>query len=489
MQDESRTRREPASHADFGASARHALSPSIRARESLGRASRLAIVLAVLVSLVVPLQGTQPVAFATHTGVTQTSTQTPTLVPSGQGQSAANPWATPTPTLYGYNQYEPAQGQTQYPGSAGQVVPAVPNGSVAGPSGQQGVSAPAYSGIPDPAAAQGPVGLPGSVIVSGAASPGPGGSDVCFGDELITFSPEAPRIGNELLIAVTSARPHPYGRLAGTEPTQFVRERPGQRGYVWEWTVQPSYPGQHEYTFYVDSTVPCQKVQLRVLPSLATATPKPTKTPMPYNWNENSNGNNNSNNNDNFSFATSVAFAPVVDPSFYVFPGQDLYNCSTFESQSNAQRVLRYDPSDPNNLDVEDGAADGIACFSWAYPIYPNDRDVSPVARTTQTPTQTVIPTTTVTQAPTQTPTQTLTPTMVPFSPQNYLGQGDRYGCRDFASHAQAQAVLRADPTDPNRLDTNPRDGTACGGMEAAADGVPGGFMPAPFDSVRVPRP
>lgn len=404
MRDESRDRREPASTADFGAVAPRSRPLSIRARAIPGLASRLAILLAAVTALAVPLQASQPVAFATHTGVSRTPTPTPW--PTGQGRTTTDPWATPTPTLYGYTRYQPAQGQTQFPGSSSQTYPGVPNGSVSGPSRQQSVSAPAYVGVPDPSAAQGPVGLPGSGIVQGAASPAPGGSDICYGDELITFSPEAPRVGDELLIAVTSARPHPYGRLAGTEPTQFVRDRPGQRGYVWEWTVQPSYPGQHEYTFYVDSTVPCQKAQIRVRQSLATATPKPTKTPTTYSWNENSNGNSNRNSNDNLSFATSVAYAPVVDPSFYAFPGQDLYNCSMFDSQSNAQRVLRYDPSDPNNLDTEDGVADGIACLSWSYPLYPSDRDVSRVAKATQTPTQTVIPTTTVTLAPTRTPTR-----------------------------------------------------------------------------------
>ena len=38
-------------------------------------------------------------------------------------------------------------------------------------------------------------------------------------------------------------------------------------------------------------------------------------------------------------------------------------------------------------------------------------------------------------------------------------------------------------------LDTNPRDGLACGGMEAAADGVTSGIMPPPLDEVRVSRP
>lgn len=90
---------------------------------------------------------------------------------------------------------------------------------------------------------------------------------------------------------------------------------------------------------------------------------------------------------------------------------------------------------------------------------------------------------------PTPTPTPTPWPTPLPFNPLDYIGQGDRYGCADFWSQANAQAVLRSDPTDPNRLDTNPPDGLACGGIEAAADGVPGGFMAPPFDGVRVHRP
>lgn len=62
-----------------------------------------------------------------------------------------------------------------------------------------------------------------------------------------------------------------------------------------------------------------------------------------------------------------------------------------------------------------------------------------------------------------------------PFDPMRYLGQGDRYNCSDFASQAEAQAVLRADPSDPNRLDPD-RDGIACASN------------PGPYDRVPVPR-
>jgi len=61
------------------------------------------------------------------------------------------------------------------------------------------------------------------------------------------------------------------------------------------------------------------------------------------------------------------------------------------------------------------------------------------------------------------------------MSPGADVGQGNRYSCPDFASQAQAQAVLHADPADPNRLDAD-RDGIACETNSA------------PFDRARVPR-
>ncbi len=58
------------------------------------------------------------------------------------------------------------------------------------------------------------------------------------------------------------------------------------------------------------------------------------------------------------------------------------------------------------------------------------------------------------------------------FDPTHYVGQGNRYNCSDFASQAQAQAVLRADPTDPNRLDGD-RNGIACEGNRGPYDREP----------------
>jgi hypothetical protein len=162
-------------------------------------------------------------------------------------------------------------------------------------------------------------------------------------DEQMTFSPSDPRAGNELLVAVTSSRPHPYGRLAGTEKTTFVRERPGQAGYVWEWTIALSWPGRHEYTFFVDSTIPCKTVEITVRQALATRTPTPIGL-------DNGNSNGNSNNNDN---------------------SNDTLDCNDFTSQAEAQAVLRSDPRDPHRLDTErNEPRDGLACNG--HPSYPN---------------------------------------------------------------------------------------------------------------------
>lgn len=58
------------------------------------------------------------------------------------------------------------------------------------------------------------------------------------------------------------------------------------------------------------------------------------------------------------------------------------------------------------------------------------------------------------------------------FDPSRSIGQGNRCNCPDFASQAQAQAVLRADPRDPNKLDAD-NDGIACESNPAPRDVVP----------------
>lgn len=64
------------------------------------------------------------------------------------------------------------------------------------------------------------------------------------------------------------------------------------------------------------------------------------------------------------------------------------------------------------------------------------------------------------------------------FYPSQYIGQGNAFNCDAFVSQADAQAVLRADPTDPNKLDTD----------RPYPDGIACESNPPPFDHVAVPR-
>jgi hypothetical protein len=69
-----------------------------------------------------------------------------------------------------------------------------------------------------------------------------------------------------------------------------------------------------------------------------------------------------------------------------------------------------------------------------------------------------------------------------------YVSSGtDQYGCTDFKSQADAQAVLRLEPKDPNNLDRN-KNGFACDGVDAFGDGVNAGLMLPPFDFNQVSR-
>jgi hypothetical protein len=145
----------------------------------------------------------------------------------------------------------------------------------------------------------------------------------------------------------------------------------------------------------------------------------------------------------------------------------DGYNCNEFASQADAQAVLEADPTDPNDLDAEAGAPaadrDGVACRSLEGP-----RDLEPVkavvsrlkcrrgdARSARCP-----------QA-----SRT-------FDPRDYLRHAsDEFDCAAFASQADAQAVLRYQPTDPNKLDGD-GDGIACPDLRAPKDLEPAATPP-----------
>ncbi|MDQ3154983.1 MAG: excalibur calcium-binding domain-containing protein [Actinomycetota bacterium] len=122
-------------------------------------------------------------------------------------------------------------------------------------------------------------------------------------------------------------------------------------------------------------------------------------------------------------------------------------DCSHFATQQEAQAVLDSDPSDPHGLD---GDSDGIACESLSSGTTPE----SPQVPLPPIPTQPPAPTT---------PEPTLPAAPEPTPP------ADR-DCPDFDSQVEAQAVLDADPSDPERLDAN-GDGVACESLFDADDG------------------
>ena len=114
----------------------------------------------------------------------------------------------------------------------------------------------------------------------------------------------------------------------------------------------------------------------------------------------------------------------------------DLYDCSDFDTQEEAQAQLL--PGDPYGLD---GDNDGMAC------------DNLPSSGTTSG-----------------------------GSPIGGGGGGGDLDCGDFANQEEAQAVLERDPGDPNGLDAD-NDGIAC--EELAGGGGGGGdpIGPRPEDT------
>ncbi|MFE7512567.1 hypothetical protein [Streptomyces sp. NPDC057540] len=136
----------------------------------------------------------------------------------------------------------------------------------------------------------------------------------------------------------------------------------------------------------------------------------------------------------------------------YVTHGK-AFECGNFASQADAQAVLRADPGDPNRLD-EGG---GVACRGLAAP-----RDTEPVLRTRK-----------FTCGPDATRSALCPQPKRAFDARWFLRYGnDAYDCSDLASQADAQAVLRFEPGDPNRLDED-RNGIACPDLPGPKDDKP----------------
>lgn len=109
--------------------------------------------------------------------------------------------------------------------------------------------------------------------------------------------------------------------------------------------------------------------------------------------------------------------------------------------QAFERRVLTFTPDNPDGWKVEAGNV-GQHYYQWRY----SQLGTSPIPASS--------------------------PVAHGFDPAKYTGQGDRYNCTDFASQAEAQAVLRADPSDPNRLDRD-GNGIACESSPGPKDTLP----------------
>ncbi len=79
---------------------------------------------------------------------------------------------------------------------------------------------------------------------------------------------------------------------------------------------------------------------------------------------------------------------------------EELLFCEDFDSQAEAQQHLREDPSDPDELDEEEGEDDGIACETFSYDN--PEEDLNPVTAAIDEPEATsgVQPKTTSTPPP-----------------------------------------------------------------------------------------
>lgn len=143
----------------------------------------------------------------------------------------------------------------------------------------------------------------------------------------------------------------------------------------------------------------------------------------------------------------------VFEAKEYAVHG-NAFECISFASQADAQAVLRANPGDPNHLD--DGG--GVACRGL-----PGPRDTKPVAGIAQH----------FKCGPGDTRSALCPQSKRSFDPRYFLRYGnDAYDCPDFASQADAQAVLRFEPTDPNHLDDDGK-GIACPDLAGANDVKP----------------
>ncbi|MHA6792034.1 excalibur calcium-binding domain-containing protein [Pseudonocardia bannensis] len=143
----------------------------------------------------------------------------------------------------------------------------------------------------------------------------------------------------------------------------------------------------------------------------------------------------------------SAALSVLATVGFLTFPGtavaQPDLDCGDFQFPEVAQEVLDRGVGDPHRLD-DDG--DGIACE-----LLPRRGTSSPSPEPSPDPEP----------EPSPEPSPDPVDTSARFLPTTSAQENRDRDCPDFASQADAQAALEADPSDPERLDADD-DGIAC---------------------------
>jgi hypothetical protein len=98
----------------------------------------------------------------------------------------------------------------------------------------------------------------GAVCAAGAVFVAPSGTTTgtgvstnCNGDELMTFNPSSPAVGQQVQIQVTSARASANVALNGPLNPQLTTITGGGRGTIWTWVVTPNVGGRYDYNFTV----------------------------------------------------------------------------------------------------------------------------------------------------------------------------------------------------------------------------------------------
>lgn len=175
---------------------------------------------------------------------TSTVTQTPTITPT------ITPTVLPgTPTVFSIAPFPPPLGLTP---STGTGTPTFPGTGTGAPPG-----------------------------IGGVAVPGETPSWECNGDERMIFVPESPKVGDEVLITVTSAKSHFYFLLESSASFTQVGSGKGGPGFYWQWKRKIDTAGVNQFSFFSGPAPEylCVSGEFRATGGTPTVTPTLTITP------------------------------------------------------------------------------------------------------------------------------------------------------------------------------------------------------------------